>query len=1789
MHPHFELIKNKILKLRPRLMDTSRRNALINNSLSARSAAFIRIVDEKPQNIFDKLVVNEESLSLAPLPALEEDPLDENNLEFREAFEVSVATDQIYLDTIEEIDQDNDENSFEKQVEAERLLKDRVREQLGYSPRITTPEITTLATHARNHGIVPSYDLPLPDFVSDDDRHDDDELQTLVLKKQLQARLARIRSRDNTMSEERGLKTLYLALGFLVWRDPASSDPNAKYKSPLILLPVNLEASATPQGLEFSISSRDDAFYNPVLKYKLQTELGLELWEPKDISTEFDIENYFAEIGKGVKDQIGWRVVRQAVIGVYPFQGIELYNDINPEEVDFSNFDVISTLFSGLDSNAKEPSYQAFTEDDLESDISESLVPKIVVDADSSQYLSLVKSAAGQNLAIEGPPGSGKSQTIVNIVANAISQSKKVLFVAQKGTALEVVLSRLSALGLDSLVLPLMGRKGDKEKFYESLSARIDERSRIKSADFEYSRLKKEIKEKREHLSRYINTLKATVGGTFITVHQVLGMSAANSDKDIDNDLVATIPNYDSMDSVLDISFVSRICSKAEAWSGQLEHAKVEDGSLWQQISSRQKDQLLLDKISTAAKDAVSKIDSLKKSYSEENVVNFFDSLPVKNISFLLSDASKAFGDDIVTPQSWNIIGDNFEDIRELTDKYISAQKSLEKISTSSGISISNLKELVQKHDSFGDLLWLFDENLITDCSNTDIAITKESSEKLAHTFRGILDFVEKQNDQNGFSELSLKQVKLLSIIAKEFPFLRDKRICRAISVNGLESADETFNSAISTLQKLRENLVSLDMMPSRKRLFELNAIVSESSLLNIFSTKLRDCKRECNRLFGTEKFNKATVQFHLNELISGQEEWSRSSSESVFGSTISEALFDHVKDAGERLEDLGLKLKTSRELDSGFIQTLSPSILSSIDGISSSFDSIDFNWNWDDLNNKLLEYDRTIEVIDRIIVCDLVSILDDSGIKTAHDVNRIAGSLKKAQSIALSSDQLESTLSKYDNLLFERGILSLDRLSIISSLTTIYSVIFSSPLHEMVISADVSESYENITELIASLTVCDSVISNVYRLCDEYGFDGFRPPNFADVISKIRLTAKEGGGPSKVIQRSLILDEVDQFGLLSFVETVLSKYSLSSLSEMLRLSLIKSLSNAAYKSHGSIISEFSGYRLDQLRDEYQSSDRDLLSLSSEQVLTDAIAKARPPIGVGTGRKSHYSDMSLINHQLQLKRRISPSKLVKRARDALMELHPCWMMVPTAVASFLPREELFDLVVIDEASQMTPEHSLSALMRAKQAIVVGDTNQLPPTNFFKAAADIEDEDDDESTIEESILELANRAFYPKHRLLWHYRSRHESLIAFSNNYIYDNDLVIFPSPGGERERMGVELTRVDGVYQKGLNPVESSTVVDYVVDFMERDTDRSIGVVTMNQSQMEHIESMILRHSETNDKVRQYIEKWAVENEGLERFFVKNIENVQGDERDVIFISTVYGKDSLGKFRQAFGPINGVAGKRRLNVLFTRAKEKIHTFTSIPMDQLNPGEHNQGGILLKRWLEYSATGQLGEALNTGSRSMFGPDSPFEEHVIERIESLGYQAVPQVGVSNYFIDIGVRHPSYDSGYICGVECDGASYHSSKSARDRDVLRQEVLEGLGWDIYRIWSTDWFIDSKNQTDLLKTYLDMRLAKLCPDATDDTEDTNADQMESISPQEGRIASVGSRVVLQYHSGPRAGMRSKFILVDSSSATSSMGHDPLPIACPLGVEVNDSAEGDTVSFEVQGKLVDVEILEVFN
>ena len=488
--------------------------------------------------------------------------------------------------------------------------------------------------------------------------------------------------------------------------------------------------------------------------------------------------------------------------------------------------------------------------------------------------------------------------------------------------------------------------------------------------------------------------------------------------------------------------------------------------------------------------------------------------------------------------------------------------------------------------------------------------------------------------------------------------------------------------------------------------------------------------------------------------------------------------------------------------------------------------------------------------------------------------------------------------------------------------------------------------------------------------------------------------------------------------------------------------------------------------------------ERDRIKINSDRsVVTARLLEQVPARGSDIGPRGVWTGMALLRNEFPKQRRFTPVRgLLSRAGDSILTLKPCFMMSPLSLAKFAKPGQLeFDIVVVDEASQMKPEEALGALLRTKQIVVVGDANQLPPTDFFNRSADTVNSDDDfEDIDDESILEACEKTFREVRPLKWHYRSRCESLIAFSNAEFYRNSLITFPMarPGS----FSVDLIRVDGAYQARRNVAEAVRVAEESIQFMRRfaelseETIPTLGVVSVNIDQRDLIQEELRRLSAGDELVERYCEKVQKRGEPL---FVKNLENVQGDERDFIFISLTYGREPGATApRQRFGPINGKQGHRRLNVLFSRARIRVALFASLGSADVKPSESSaKGPHVLKRYLEY--------AENRGRAAVESienePDSDFEVEVGERLRAKGYQIDFQIGVSGYKIDLGVRHPNHKESFLAGVECDGARYHSSKSARDRDRLREEVLRGLGWEILRVWSTDWFDNPELETDKL------------------------------------------------------------------------------------------------------------------
>ena len=616
--------------------------------------------------------------------------------------------------------------------------------------------------------------------------------------------------------------------------------------------------------------------------------------------------------------------------------------------------------------------------------------------------------------------------------------------------------------------------------------------------------------------------------------------------------------------------------------------------------------------------------------------------------------------------------------------------------------------------------------------------------------------------------------------------------------------------------------------------------------------------------------------------------------------------------------------------------------------------------------------------------------------------------------------------------------------------------------------------SNPNLEELKASLATVEELLSNYPHLlqtvidkiqldekvrfgCD----DGLKQLPFTEQIKIFRCWETEPGILQDMVSYNHHVEALMDNG---FIEIVKVANEWSEAGEYLSDLLKQTWYNAKIETvmtERPILAGFSSETHQHILERFKELDRISLNYNKVKVAHQHW-KHLPQYEASSGQ------LGLLRREFQKKRRHLPIRqLMTKSGNAIQAIKPVFMMSPLSVATFIPPKSVdFDLVVFDEASQVKPVDAFGSIVRGKQTVVVGDTQQLPPTSFFDKHTDEDDDTEENVTADtESILGLFSAQNSPERMLRWHYRSRHPSLIAVSNFCFYDNKLIIFPSPDAAREKVGLVYHYLpDTAYDRGgsrSNLEEAKIVAKKVMEHARLRPHLTLGVATFSTAQMQAIQDQLeLLRREDPSCEDTFFNAYPEE-----PFFVKNLENVQGDERDIIFISVGYGRDANGKLTMNFGPLGRDGGERRLNVLITRSRQRCEVFTNLTTDDIDISRTDARGVaVLKRYLKYAQTDVL-DIPDIPKPGVRPPDSPFEVEVADALRKSGYEIDHQIGTAGYFIDLGVKDPERPGRYLLGIECDGATYHSAQSARDRDRIRQEVLEGLGWRIHRIWSTDWF----------------------------------------------------------------------------------------------------------------------------
>ncbi|MEZ4536637.1 MAG: DUF4011 domain-containing protein [Cyanobacteriota/Melainabacteria group bacterium] len=1708
-----DLISKRIENLRPKLLDLSKRNPLISTKLNHRSLSYVQVVDELPDVLYQNLS-NQKPMRFLSLPGLEDDPKDESSREFQNALSEARLKDSEWINAIEGIDQSDDE-TFELYQKFERELKDRVRETLNMPPRQTGSNIS-MKQHAINNGISPSYDLPMEEEEHEDGRHTDNFIQTLLLPAEQDRKINGLISKCRSWIQETGIHVLYGAFGYLEILDPKTND---KCFAPLVLLPVEIEKVKTRDGIQFEITGRDsDGECNGVLFEKLRKDYGIEI----PLFEGGPLEDYFKEITKVEPKSLSWKVRRQIVFGVFPSARIAMYRDLDTSANSIEFNEALSKLLAGSESDDA-----ALFGDEYEIDSPEieKKVPQLVLDADSSQFSTIVDVIDGKNLAVEGPPGTGKSQTIVNAIAAALGSGKKILFVAEKSAALSVVKSRLEAIGLGEFVLSLQAEKSTREQVIQSLRDRTEMIPGITPRDLE-DKLQN-FQNTRAELQQYIQAISDTIQESGLTVHEILSKGIKYSalieslPQEIRRKDIPQATKY----SLLEIESLKSIGSAVE----RAHKETLSAPKYWKGLSVLNIDKFKVEELVVAAENAANAINKHQSSQRELSLLGFsLGHSSKEEISSLVSalETLTTISADLDQALLLALVGQDLT----LVENYLNMKSDFD----------SGLKELsplfqdysfLEKSDAIRRLL------LFAECKELDSLDHKVLEGELALEKLQLIDL---KGIREGLAEI----VKLIpeSLNWDSESFAKASTLIAETPQNVLSLRSEPTSDPAAYLQVEKFCKKGTQLRVEKKnieasfyatgfdivseQLLDYITVIKTSNPLSIINPEFRKAKKFYCSIAKENSYSKEQAVEGLGNLLKWKEKHSDFESNKIvnklFGDEVGlDSDFDSYKSL------LTFYQRVDTELDGvsniglrKFLKTGDLELVKALPHI----DFKNYKGTYEQLANEIEHLSSLIESRESSLE-ELKILLYATNLKAPDSLDSTAlkGIAERVDSLvrlkeALSRDpvpaMLQSTNFAAENNINRRIDKELSAARIIQRSDRNGQAIV-----DLIERNHLKEAFYCLKAFQQDLILAREALDSLSAL------SGISAESFVASVpedslpSYLENAAQDTKGMYSYSQFETELNELRKHNLDWLVHIIISENAeLIALDSVIDAVLVNALAKEAFRKHGSILSKYKGVTLDQCRARLAQLDRDIIELSRRALRCNLYNMARPPRGVGQGRKSEYTEKALIDNELSKKKRyVSVRDLTHRATRALLELKPCWMMSPLAVAQYIRKEDVqFDLLIVDEASQMPPEDALGAILRSKQAMIVGDTNQLPPTSFFKKMIDEEDADEDESVLEESVLELANAAFRPKRRLKWHYRSRHSSLISFSNHMIYNDDLIVFPSASEDRLDMGVSLVSItDGAYSSGINGIEAKAMIDATLEFMKRYPKRSLGLVTLNQKQKDLLQEEMDFAISKNPHAARYIEYWSDKNDGLECFFIKNLENVQGDERDVIYIGTVYGPEKPGgPVMQRFGPINGLAGKRRLNVLFSRAKEQIVTFSSMTSKDIKADESSNAGVyMFKRWLEYSANGQLHSGQNSGR----APDSEFEEFVIDQIKAMGCEPVPQVGVAGYFVDIGIKHPDWPHGYLMGVECDGASYHSSKSARDRDRLREEVLNGLGWHLHRIWSTDWFNDPRLEAERLRVAIKERLDNLKSNSGDyrnlereeeevDTEESADDELEDIS-----------------------------------------------------------------------------------
>lgn len=1661
--------------LRQKLLDLTRRNQLLNYNLSPRSRRFIQIFDVSLQGVHDALVVDERSLDIVPLPELDNIPPEEKTTEFIAAFERAKLTDEIYLDRIAELDKAQvQEESFYNQAELD--LRDRVRTQLGLGQRQKKKTIDR-SDYAREKKINPDPNLEI-------DKTHADFLQTMRFKDELNPLLTKILQDANLAEQEMGLSTLYLAIGFLEWYE--SEDSDKRSYAPLLMLPISLRKKILLGQTNFEITIRDgDAETNLSLKQLLEQKFsGRQLPKYQSDDDEFDIsiQKYFQEVEKCIEGLVRWKLHPWLVIGHFAFGRFAMYSDLDREKwSNITDHKLVGAILHGAEAGRDPNDILSLPADyDIESMEFETLAPFLISDADSSQHSALIDALKGNNLVVQGPPGTGKSQTITNIIANAISNGKKVLFVAEKRAALEVVKRRLDAAGLGSFCLELHSDRSSPKQVIQSLKNRV-ELGYGYFSDNEEGFNDPEWRAARNILSGYVRAINGKTGSGR-TLHNeiwnyIKKKSRFQNFEEFFNRV--KIPSR-LLRSGFDRDVILKL---VEEYSRSLTIYESKYGdynsSPWHNYKLNLTSAADVRKFINSCRQLVSALLEKKNlCLSYPGIDSFRKAEAIDILNKVLSQSR------LPRPQEFELINQLGRDnAHKLVEHHKKIKLLIGKISEDAEAAKIELEILDDAIDAskYSSLSRSSNEPYISIRARLQGEISRKQKNIISlKTLRDIADKIILFKGAVLIDCIVAYEATTLLKPLNETEFRRLNQL-HETSEEYLVKFEDRLNDLLarrqSWIKKLGQDIAgNKELKTALERLIHIengSLFLRGLSKINGERGKLRQIIKQ----FGfPKKISHDELRLAVEYLIDYEKFYNDQEIGKAFGADWKglDTPIDEIKKIYPLLEKIKNILEKSERRNVIFKSLL-------------TLEYKDLLYlGRHEISDYKHDQEYTTQIIDEVIKSEELLVEEALEIQRHITDRLVATQLSPSRAVDMANLKKELSIEKQMIQQLVLGISNSERYdqewefieSCLIWFDEIEKIDAPSKEIEKLQQKNAIEVATTVRNKLITLNDIQSDIDQILLDLEKVGVGqnfGFSDDEKMRLLNELIGISESLGSFVQVVQASFELEK-QGFGFI-IDELKKVRADLEDYREI--CDALISYSEVSSALINDELAELDGSKIEHYRSLFVKKDVEKIKIDQE-IIKRRLLTYSPPTGSSFGPRRTWTNMSLLASEFPKQKRFLPVRqLIARAGSAITELMPCVMMSPLSLAKYLEPGGLeFDLLVIDEASQMRPEDALGALLRANQIVVVGDPKQLPPTDFFTRAEDDINDDDEEDIDAESILDICDATFGKRRRLKWHYRSNCESLIAFSNYHFYGNGLITFPKPAPDV--FSISLNRVDGEFQARCNPIEAKAIAEAAFNYVRtemrnsEENVRSFGIVALNVQQRELIQEEFSRLSSGDELYEDYL---RICSDKGEEPFIKNLENVQGDERDTMFISMTYGKNAkTGIMHQRFGPINGKQGHRRLNVLFTRARSGIELFTSFDSSDVKVKETSSEGVkILHSYLEYAETrGRAFVEIIDGEA-----DSDFEVEVAERLAIRGFKVEFQVGVSGYKIDIGVRHPDNESIFLAGVECDGATYHSSASARDRDRIREEVLKRLGWNLVRVWSTDWFENPDKETDKLVSKL--------------------------------------------------------------------------------------------------------------